>query len=132
VAPFLSHLAKPSQNHSQAGRVLHGFSMQDVQPIYKWIVDSVIAKSRTSFLQEGVDECALDRMSVGARCVHTQTSSSVHIFKDIKFMLCCLLDRLYLHREILLARFTPSVARPAHPGHDVRGHPMYSGSFWKN
>jgi hypothetical protein len=32
--------------------------MQDIQPLYSWIVDSVVAKARTSFLQEGVDECA--------------------------------------------------------------------------
>lgn len=31
--------------------------IQDIQPLYKWIVDSVIAKSRAAFLQEGVDEC---------------------------------------------------------------------------
>jgi hypothetical protein len=61
--------------------LLHELNMQDVQPIYKWIVDSVIAKSRTSFLQEGVDECALYRMSVGASGVQSQTSPSNHIFK---------------------------------------------------
>jgi hypothetical protein len=30
--------------------------MQDIQPIYSWVIDSVVAKARTSFLQDGVDE----------------------------------------------------------------------------
>lgn len=38
--------------------VAYGANMQDVQPLYKWIVDSVVAKARSSFLQEGIDECA--------------------------------------------------------------------------
>jgi hypothetical protein len=35
--------------------------MQDIEPIYKWIVDTTIAKARASFLQDGVDECVATR-----------------------------------------------------------------------
>eukprot|EP01025_Chloroclados_australasicus_P004301 TRINITY_DN11046_c0_g3_i1.p1 TRINITY_DN11046_c0_g3~~TRINITY_DN11046_c0_g3_i1.p1 ORF type:complete len:243 (+),score=43.36 TRINITY_DN11046_c0_g3_i1:23-730(+) len=41
---------------------LAGVNMQDIQPMYKWIVDSVIAKARPTFLQDGVDESVLDEL----------------------------------------------------------------------
>jgi hypothetical protein len=47
--------------------------IQDIRPLYTWIVDSVIAKARAHFLQDGVDEYGNPAVS----CLYASPCSGV-------------------------------------------------------